>query len=144
MPPAVRQYNWLMRILSLIYLLVAVLVSYLTFNGATLPSFANVVPALTEPPKILFWCVLSMTLMICMTLTALWSSFYPKVKGFFIIHFLSLFIPCLAFGFLFWKHGKLGIFFLGSLATGLPSIFLLLFYLRTCFAKEVPPAVAQL
>lgn len=126
---AIRSHKTFMRILAAIYLLVGLLFFFLPRQTIELinviPNVFHVFDPIPVPAE-QFWSVLATSMMAMLVVTSLYSSFYPHIKGFFVLHLTSKAVSVVGFMYAFLFINPYFGYLLGIFTDSL--IFILVFF----------------
>ena len=143
MASSVKQYIWTARFFSFLYLCIALVGSYVVIYGPP----ANLLESQKLPipiePKQWFWFILSIALMTVLFLATLWSSFFPRDKGYFLIHFIAKLLSAAGFVYLFLKQEKYAFYLLTANIELFIGVFFLALFLRAYFSHTSLKSTGQ-
>lgn len=134
MASSVKQYIWTARFFSILYLSLALMGSYIVVYGPPAKLLESQQLPIPTEPKHLFWFMLTIALMAVLFLTTLWSSFFPKAKGYFLIHFAAKILSAAGFVYLFLKQEKYAFYLLTANIELFIGVFFLALFLRAYFS----------
>ncbi len=144
-----RKYQWFMRLLTVIYLLVGVafffyhdqLVDVLNLGSKIFTAFQPLPVSIEN--KELFWTVLATSMMVMLSLTALFSSIYPTAASFLIIHLASKLTSTVSFIYLLKTQTPYFAYLVGTITDSFIFLVVLYFYLRAVFTKSIATVEPQ-
>lgn len=85
-----------------------------------------------------FWLSLTFSMMMMLTLIAVYSSFQPKNRALILVHLLSKLTSTAAFIYCFFKNAKLFAYIAGAVLDGGIFLLVLVFFIRMLAASENP------
>lgn len=136
--PATRQFVWVMRIFTFIYINISFLfffmpeeTFYLINIGPKVFKAYQEIPAPSEH----FWVALSTAMTAMLAVTSFYSSLYPKLKGFVLIHLVSKAVSVAGFTFLFLRDQPYFAYLIGAVVDGGVIFIVTFFYLRSLSKK---------
>lgn len=139
MTHATRDFVWVMRIYTVIYLVGAVLfffmseeVFYLINVGPKVLKIGTEIPMPSEH----FWIVLATSMMMMLCFCSLYSSLYPEIKGFVAVHILSKSTSVAGFTYLYTKEPHAFAYALGAVTDASVLFTVLGFYLRSLASRS--------
>lgn len=127
-----------MRIFAFIYAVGAVLFFFMPEETFYL---INVGPKVFKAfeeipiPSERFWVTLSTAMMMMLVTTSLYSSFYPKIKGFVVIHLASKATSVAGYSYLFLKQKHYFAYLLGAATDSFIILIVVVFFLRSLVQK---------
>jgi hypothetical protein len=140
MSSATRQFVWIMRFFSLIYLSVG---SLFFFRPAFIFDLINIGPKnlnfYTEIPYSTesFWLVLTASMMSMLCLLSICSSLYPKNKSYIFIHVVAKTVSVTGFIYCFLTQTQYFAYIVGAITDTWVALVVGLFFLRSLFSA--PP-----
>ena len=138
-----RQFVWVMRIFAFMYFVTAVLfffmpdeVFYMINIGPKVFKTFEEIPMASEH----FWLALATSMMVMLIVTAIFSSLYPEVKGYVVIHLASKLTSVAGFLYFFIKHHHYSAYLTGAVTDAVIFVLVAGFYLRSLV--QAPAATA--
>ena len=134
MTPATKQFVWVMRIFAFIYVLVSL---FFFFMPEQLFYLINIGPKVFSAfeeipmPSERFWVALSAAMTAMLAVTSFYSSLYPGIKGFVMIHLVSKVVSVAGFSYLFLSHKPYFAYIIGSVVDSGVILIVAGFYLRS-------------
>ncbi|MGE4234047.1 MAG: hypothetical protein AB7F43_12025 [Bacteriovoracia bacterium] len=136
--PGLATYQWFLRLLGLLYLSLAValfffsneLVIQVNLLAQRYPMFDDA--KLTQD---YFWKAIVSAHYLTMFLLSLWSSFYPRIKGYFLIHFWSKIFGVLLFGTYLFYVSRSILFLVFGLLEAILAVLLLFSFVKSLVRK---------
>lgn len=139
-----RQFVWVMRFFSLIYLGVG---SLFFFKPVFIFDLINIGPKnlklFLEVPysSESFWLVLTASMMAMLCLLSICSSLYPKSKSYIFIHLVSKTVSVTGFIYCFFTQTQYFAYLVGAVTDTWVALVVGLFFLRSFFSA--PPLEAE-
>ncbi|MBI3543873.1 MAG: hypothetical protein HY075_11425 [Deltaproteobacteria bacterium] len=147
MTHATRDFVWVMRIYAVIYFVGALLfffmpeeIFYLINVGPRVFKIYDEIPMPSEH----FWVALSTSMMMMLCFASVYSSVYPKIKGFIGIHMVSKITSVIGFTYLFLHGPQHGFAYLfGAITDSSVIVVVLGFYLRSVTSRGEVPSITE-
>ena len=95
-------------------------------------------------PSERFWVALSTSMTMMLSVTSFYSSLYPKIKGFVLIHIVSKVVSVAGFIYLFLRHAPYFAYILGAVVDSGVILIVGGFYLRALAKRENIPTTATI
>lgn len=134
MTQATKQFVWVMRIFTFVYIIVA---STFFFMPDELFYLINVGPKVFKAfqeipvPTERFWSVLATAMVAMLSVTSFYSSLYPKQKGFVLIHLVSKTVSVAGLSYMFLRHQPYFAYLFGAVVDSSVILIVAGFYLRS-------------
>ena len=139
MTQATRQFVWVMRIFAFIYFVGAILFFFMPEETFYLINVGPRVLKMCEEipmPSERFWAALATSMMAMLLVSSLYSSLYPHVKGFVLIHVVSKAVSVTGFTYLFASHHRYFAYALGAATDTMVLLTVAGFYLRSAASER--------